>query len=174
MPWRWTGVPWASRSGTWIRIVGAEARGPDDGFDVELGAVLEADRALAGVGGAAAQVDAVAELELAQAGADQQVAALGAAAPAVQRCRDQAEVVAVEVHAVAEHPARHPRDPGAAGQLHAVGGGEVLGDLGAGVGRSDDEHLAGGELAGVTVAGAVQLVTSLPSFAETGGTRGCW
>src|SRR6266852_4092945 len=59
------------------RVVGAEARRPDDRFDVELGSVLEADCSLVRVDGAAAQVDAVAPLELPQAGAEQQVAALG-------------------------------------------------------------------------------------------------
>ncbi len=139
-------------------VVGAVTRGPDDRLDVELGSVLEADRVFAGAGGARAQVDAVAALELAQAGAEQQVSPLGAAAPAaVKRCRDQAEMVAVEVHAAAEQSARQAGDLRALGQVHAVGRGDVLGDLGSGVGRSDDEHLAGGELAGVAVAGAVQL-----------------
>jgi hypothetical protein len=38
-----------------------------------------------------------------------------------------------------------------------VGLGEVFGDLRARVGRSDDEHVAGGDLVGVAVLGAVQL-----------------
>jgi hypothetical protein len=39
--------------GVYPGVVGAEARCPDDRLDVELGAVLEADRVLAGAGRAA-------------------------------------------------------------------------------------------------------------------------
>src|SRR5450759_1539607 len=90
-PRRWTGVTVRVQDGgVDPRVVGAEARCPDNRLDVELGSVLEADRALTGAGGAPAQINAVAALELSQAGADQQVAPLGAAAPAVQLRRDQA------------------------------------------------------------------------------------
>src|SRR5258708_3538851 len=98
--------------GGWLASGAGAADVLDDEGGVEPASVLEADCSLVRVGGAATQLDAVAAAELPQAGAHQQIAPLGAAAPAaVQRRRDQPEMVAPEVQAPAEQPARHARDP---------------------------------------------------------------
>ena len=61
-------------------VVGAVARRPDDGVDLELAAVLEASRSPLGVDDARPDLDPVALFELAWARADQRVA--GAQLPA--------------------------------------------------------------------------------------------
>ena len=55
-------------------VVGAVARRPDDGVDLELAAVFEANRAAIGVDEPRLELDAVALLQLARARADQCVA----------------------------------------------------------------------------------------------------
>src|SRR6266536_5625011 len=75
-------------------VLRAVAGCPHHGVHVEFMAAGKPDGPPSGAGGAAEELDAVAPGELAQAGADQQVAALGAAPPGIQRGGDQPEVVA--------------------------------------------------------------------------------
>src|SRR5579859_2488053 len=75
-------------------VVRAVAGCPHHGVYVEFMAAGEPDGPACGAGGAAEELDAVAAGELAQASADQQVAALGAAPPGIERGGGQPEVVA--------------------------------------------------------------------------------
>src|SRR5919109_3192319 len=125
------------------RVVGAVARRPDHGVDVEVAAVGEADRASARGDDARLQVDAVAPPELARARADQRVAILEPASdPGVDRFLDQARLRQPPEEVASEEPLRQRLLPRADGEVNLVGRGELLRDLVAGVTSADDDNPA--------------------------------
>src|SRR5439155_8728685 len=90
------------RRNVYPRVIGPEARRPDDALNLDRSPAGETDAASVCGNGASQELDAVAAREPAQAGSDQQVPALRTTAPAVERRLDEPEAFAPPVQALAE------------------------------------------------------------------------
>ena len=126
------------------RVVDAEAGCPDDGADVELGAVGEAHRRSGGVDGSAVELDAV------RGAAPRGLEPISVSSRFCIRWPIR-EAVVLRMSPVLSRYQNRSRPEDALGQrrlaradrqMHLVGAGELLGDLKARVAATDDEHAA--------------------------------
>ncbi len=138
-------------------VVGSIPGGPHHGVDLDRAPIREADRSSARINCAGEQLDRVVFGAPPEAVADEQLAALGAAAPGFKRGGDQPQPVAIPMQAPAENAAREMWEPAALRQVDAVVGGEVFGDLRARVRGSNDEHRGPRDLFWASVGVAVRL-----------------
>src|SRR3954451_20789686 len=137
-----------------IRLVSGR---PDDGVDLELAAIGEADRATRGGDRPRLQLDAVAP-QLARARPDQRVAvAQPAPEPRLDRLVKQPRLRQPPKEVAAEEPLRQRCLARPDRELDAMGRGELRRDLKAGVTAADDENRSLRDVARAPVDGAVCL-----------------
>src|SRR5581483_6987380 len=130
---------------------------PYDGIDLELAAVGETNRAAGGGDRPLLQFDAAA-LQLARARADQRVpVAQPAPEPRLDRLRHQSRLRQPPEEVAAEEPLRQRCLARPDRELDAMGRGELLRDLEAGVTAADDENRSLRDVARAPVGGAVRL-----------------
>ena len=132
-------------------VIAGEAGRPDHGIDVQL-AILECH------GRAGCADRAAVERQPSWAGADQRLALLQSPSePRVGRDPHHAERLEEAEDVDARESLREPRLARADGEVDVARGGELLGDLEAGVAATDDEHAPVRHAGRIPVLGAVDL-----------------